>query len=278
MMKVLIAVLFTATLADKVTPVQKVIELMNNMVEKGTKEMQDEQVQFATFKTFCDNTVSAKQAAIAEATEQIEVLTADIEKYEAEAATAAKAVAGLESDINTWEGDTRAAQKVREIEHTDYVATHKDYTESIDALDEGIATLKKQAHDVKQAAASLVQISARPYTCPILCLARLGHPSALLRLLLHLILDHILSKPLIPIIDELLVVKLLHRLSPISIFCFAIEKWRERQAQEEGSNVGLGPKELLFEECSHRRRTWTRAASGNTINAQRSGQPPRGIS
>merc|ERR1711977_292953 len=42
----------------------------------------------------------------------------------------------------------------------DYVATHKDYTESIDALDEGIATLKKQAHDVKQAAASLMQISA----------------------------------------------------------------------------------------------------------------------
>merc|ERR1719274_17407 len=102
MMKVLIASLICTTLANKVTPVQKVIELMNNMVEKGKKEMGDEQIQFASFKTFCDNTVSAKQQAIAEATEQIEVLTADIEKYEATAAAAAKDVAALELDISTW--------------------------------------------------------------------------------------------------------------------------------------------------------------------------------
>jgi len=90
----------------------------------------------------------------------IEILEADIQKYEADAAQLAKEIAKHDEDISTWEGDFKAASKVREIEHTDYVATHKDYTESIDALDEGIATLKKQAHDVKQAAASLMQISA----------------------------------------------------------------------------------------------------------------------
>merc|ERR1719164_362960 len=90
----------------------------------------------------------------------IEILQADIQKYEADAAQLAKEIAKHDEDISTWEGDFKAASKVREIEHTDYVATHKDYTESIDALDEGIATLKKQAHDVKQAAASLMQVSA----------------------------------------------------------------------------------------------------------------------
>merc|ERR1719301_122481 len=122
MMKVLIAALISTTLAsdNKVTPVQKVIELMENMVEKGKKEKGDEQIQFASFKTFCDNTVAAKQQAIAEATEQIEILTADIEKYEAEAAAAGKAVAALDMDITTWEGDSNAATKVREIEKTDY--------------------------------------------------------------------------------------------------------------------------------------------------------------
>merc|ERR1719380_112873 len=90
----------------------------------------------------------------------IEILQADIQKYEADAARLAKEIAKHDEDVSTWEGDFKAATKVREIEHTDYVATHKDYTESIDALDEGIATLKKQAHDVKQAAASLAQISA----------------------------------------------------------------------------------------------------------------------
>jgi len=159
MRAVLVCIFLCGAMADKVTPVQKVIELMNNMVEKGTKEKQDEQVQFAAFKTFCDNTVSAKQAAIAEATETIDVLTADIEKYEAEAADAAKQVASLDADISTWEGDTQAAVKVREIEFTDYTATHKDYSETIAALEMAIATLMKTSGDVKQAAASLTQVS-----------------------------------------------------------------------------------------------------------------------
>merc|ERR1719456_1601006 len=136
MMKVVFAasLLVGFSSANKVTPVQKVIELLNNMVEKGTKEKQDEQVQFASYKSFCDNTVSAKQEAIVEATEMIEVLTADIEKYEAEAEELAKAIAAHDADISTWEGDIVAAAKVREIEHVDYVATHKDYSQSIKAL------------------------------------------------------------------------------------------------------------------------------------------------
>merc|ERR1719240_1139143 len=161
MMKVLIAALISTTLAsdNKVTPVQKVIELMENMVEKCKKEMGDEQIQFATFKTFCDNTVAAKQQAIAEATEMIEVLTAAIQTYEAEAADAGKTVASLDADISTWEGDTVAAEKVREIEKTDYIATHKDYSESIAALEMAIATLQKTSADVPQAAAALTQLS-----------------------------------------------------------------------------------------------------------------------
>merc|ERR1719171_1282333 len=71
----------------------------------------------------------------------IEILQADIQKYEADAARLAKEIAKHDEDISTWEGDFKAATKVREIEHTDYTATHKDYTESIDALDEGIAAL-----------------------------------------------------------------------------------------------------------------------------------------
>merc|ERR1719160_352333 len=109
---------------------------------------------------FCDNTVAAKQEAIAEAGEQIDTLTADIEKYEAEAATLGKEIAGLQQDISTWEGDANAAVKVREIEHTDYVATHKDYSESITALEGAIATLKKTSGDVKQASAALIQVAS----------------------------------------------------------------------------------------------------------------------
>jgi chromosome segregation ATPase len=161
MQKLFVAVSLLALVAgDKVTPVQKVIELMNNMVEKGTKEKQDEAVQFSQYKSFCDNTVAAKQSAIAEASEAIDQLTADIEAYEADAATLGKEISGLQMDISTWEGDLNAANKVREIEHTDYVATHKDYSESISALEMAIATLKKTSGDVKQASAALIQVAS----------------------------------------------------------------------------------------------------------------------
>merc|ERR1719272_1028954 len=154
------ALILAATDASSVTPVQKVIQLLNGMVEKGKKEKHEEQVQFNTYKQFCDDTTVEKQRSIKEANEMIEILQADIQKYEADAAELAKQIANHDEDISVWEGDAAASSKVREIEHSDYITTHKDYSQSIDALDEGVATLKKQAHDTKQAAASLVQISA----------------------------------------------------------------------------------------------------------------------
>merc|ERR1719446_320723 len=142
----------------EVTPVQKVIQLMQGMLEKGKKEKHDEQVQFAAYKQFCDDTTVEKQRAIEEANEHIEVLKADIQKYTADAAKLTKEIAELDEDISIWNGDIKAATSVREIEKADYDATHKDYSESIDALERAIAVLKKQAYDRKQA--SFVQLSA----------------------------------------------------------------------------------------------------------------------
>merc|ERR1712151_801731 len=141
----------------EVTPVQKVIELMNGMLNKGKSAKHDEQVQFAAYKQFCDDTTVEKKRAIDEANEQIGVLKADIEKYTATAAKLTKEIAEHEEDISVWNGDVRAATKVREIEKADYDATHTDYSESVDALERAIAVLKKQQHDRKQA--SLVQLT-----------------------------------------------------------------------------------------------------------------------
>merc|ERR1719512_398672 len=148
-----------AALAVKVTPVQKVVQLLEGMSAKGKKEKHDEQVQFAAYKQFCDDTSVEKKRAIEEAEETIEVLTADIEKYTADAARLTKEIAGHDEDISVWNGDEKAATKVRNIEKADYDAMHKDFSESISALERAIAVLKKQAYDRKQAS-SLVQVSA----------------------------------------------------------------------------------------------------------------------
>merc|ERR1719393_866710 len=126
------------------------------MLEKGKKEKHEEEVQFAAYKQFCDDTSVEKKNAIEEANGKITVLKADIEKAVATIAKLTKEVAELEEDISTWNGDIKAATKVREQEKADYDKTHADYSESVDALERAIAVLKKQTHDRKQA--SLLQL------------------------------------------------------------------------------------------------------------------------
>jgi len=147
--------------AAEVTPVQKVIQLMNGMADKGKKEKHEEQVQFAAYKQFCDDTTVEKKRDIAEAEEKIEVLKADIAKYTADSQRLTKEIAGHDKDIANWKRDTKAATQVRGLEKGDYDALHKDYSESVDALQRAIAVLKKQAHDRPQAKASLLQVKSQ---------------------------------------------------------------------------------------------------------------------
>jgi prefoldin subunit 5 len=145
--------------AEEVTPVQKVVQLMEGMLEKGKKEKDNEAVQFTASKQFCDDTSVERKRAIEESEETIGTLKADIQKYAADATKLTKEIAGLDQDVSIWQGDIKAATKVRAIEKTDYDAMLKDYSESVDALQRAIAVLKKQSFDRKQKS-SLAQVTA----------------------------------------------------------------------------------------------------------------------
>jgi len=138
---------------EATNPVEKVIDMMEGMMETGKEEKKKEVVQFAAYKQFCDTTSAQKAQAITEAAEKIELLKAEIEKYMATAEKLGKEIAALDEDISVWTGDKEATQKVRDMEKADYDALHKDYSESVDALTRAIAVLKKQSHDRKQPAA-----------------------------------------------------------------------------------------------------------------------------
>jgi prefoldin subunit 5 len=161
-MKTLAAIALVGTAhGAAVTPVQKVLELMNVMLEKGKKEKHEEAQSFNDFKQFCEDTSTEKNRAITEANEHIGVLKADIEKAIATVEKLDKEIAELEEDISIWEGDIKASTKVREIEKSDYDKTHADYTESIDALNRAIGVLKKEAHNRPQGASALIQLSTQ---------------------------------------------------------------------------------------------------------------------
>jgi uncharacterized protein YoxC len=149
-----------AGVSTAVTPIEKVLSLMNDMVDKGVAAKQDEEVKFSAFDQWCTNTVGAKQRAIDKQTDEIEALNAEIEKCAADIRSLTDRIQELDEDVGRWKKDQKAATVVREKEQADFKATVTDYTESLTALAGAIATLKGQSHDRAQAdfVQSLIQV------------------------------------------------------------------------------------------------------------------------
>merc|ERR1719199_571519 len=92
------------------------------MVAKGKQEKHDEQVNFAAFKQWCEDTTDEKQEAIANGKDKIEQLKADIQKAQADQMKLGDEIKVLQNDIATWEADKKAATEERAKEKADYDA------------------------------------------------------------------------------------------------------------------------------------------------------------
>jgi uncharacterized protein YoxC len=141
----------------RVTPIQKVLTLMEEMKAKGIKEKNAEETRFSAFSQWCENTKKAKTGEIDAGSQKIEKLKAGIEKAAVLISKLTDRILELEEDVGRWKKDEKSASTVREAERADFTATVTDYTESIDAVAGAINVLKKQAYDRKQA--DLIQSS-----------------------------------------------------------------------------------------------------------------------
>merc|ERR1719271_588993 len=136
--------------ASEVTPIQKVLTLMNEMKAKATKEKNDEEVRFSAFSQWCENTKKTKTDEINAGNQKIESLNAAIEKARVLIEKLTDRILELEEDVGRWKKDEKSATTVRDAERADFTATQQDYTESIDAVAGAINVLKKQSYDRKQ--------------------------------------------------------------------------------------------------------------------------------
>jgi len=152
--------LATFSVGHAVTPIEKVIQLLNEMVVKGEAAKKDEAVKFSAFNQWCGDQTRIQNDDIATANDKIQQLTAAIEKGAVEIKQLTSRIQELEEDVGRWKKDQAAASAVREREQVDFRATVTDYTESLDALAQAITILKKQAHDRSQAelVQSLIQV------------------------------------------------------------------------------------------------------------------------
>jgi len=142
-----------------VTPVQKVLQMMEEMKRKATAEKEEEIKIYEKYEDWCKDTSTDKKHEIITSTDAIGRAEAAIEKHTAAEQKLTDEIAAVGADIAQWQGDHEAATKVRETEKTDYDKTHTDYSESIDALGRAIVALQKSQTATPQAMMLLQDIS-----------------------------------------------------------------------------------------------------------------------
>merc|ERR1719163_2079397 len=130
-----------AAYAAAVTPVEKVITMMEDMAAKGAAEKEAEIATYKKYVKFCDKTTFEKGVAIRDGKLAVEQGTAAAGKAKADAEAAADKIVELNANIKSWAVQKAESTKEREIEHADYEAEHTEFTENIDAMTDAMAVI-----------------------------------------------------------------------------------------------------------------------------------------
>jgi len=148
-------------LAAKVTPVQQVLSMLEDMRAKGERALEVEKKVFADYSEWVDDETTKLSQEIKTGESQSSKLTAFIEKAESDVNGLKSAIAKLDGEIATMEAEKKAAVAQREEEHAEYVKVAADYQESVDALAMAIQTLKNQDFDRPQAMLQLQKMASK---------------------------------------------------------------------------------------------------------------------
>jgi uncharacterized protein YoxC len=141
-----------------VTPIQKVLELMQSMLKKGQAEKEAEATRYSAFSRWCTDQTRIRENEISAANGDIEQLNANIEQASVNIKKLTDRIDELDEDVGRWGKDSKSISDVRTKEAVDFKATVLDYGESIDAIENALAVLKKQAYSREQAQSVLLQI------------------------------------------------------------------------------------------------------------------------
>jgi len=152
---IFLAFVLGAASAEHVTPIQKVIQMLDDMMAKGQAEKENEAKAFAEYMTFCKDTSWDKVTSIKTAKADLEELAADIGKADADVMVAAKEIGALNSDVSSWEKSVETSARERKEAHKVFSDLHRDYTDSIDAVGRALNVLKSGPD--QGAAASLIE-------------------------------------------------------------------------------------------------------------------------
>jgi len=138
-----VAWLLLLPMAQAVSPVQKVVELLDDCKAKVQNDLNLEAKAMEEYTAFCDDELKDKGYAIDTAARSINDLSAAAESARAQIATLSDEISTLGTTIAGKEGELHEATTVRNGQHEDFVAAEKELVKSVDELSRAASVLKK---------------------------------------------------------------------------------------------------------------------------------------
>jgi len=135
--------LLCLTAASSVSPVQKVIQLLDELKGKVEADLAAEETAMAEYTSWCDEESNSKEDAITSSKRTIDDLSATIEDAKGTIATLTSTVEDLTSKISASEADLADATKIRNKENADFLAAEKELVDTVDGLDRAVMVLKR---------------------------------------------------------------------------------------------------------------------------------------
>jgi len=126
---------------QQVTPVEKVITLLEKLAVQVAEEGKKEAAEYDKFACFCKENADGKLYAITKSQEKIDALTAEIESLDAEITQLNSDVQKLGQEIEGLTSEIGNATETRNDEHKEYLVDENDMKTAIAQLEGAIEAL-----------------------------------------------------------------------------------------------------------------------------------------
>jgi len=133
----------SATSNTDVSPVQKVVQLLDELKGKVAADLSNEEKMMEEYTMWCDSEANAKEDSITSTTRTIGDLQATIEDETASISSLTTEIEELAAKISTNDADLIKAKEIRKTDNTDLLSAEKELVETIDTLDRAIIVLKR---------------------------------------------------------------------------------------------------------------------------------------
>jgi chromosome segregation ATPase len=135
--------LLAAVGAIKVSPVAKVIELMDGLTAKVKGDLAAEEMMMEEYSKWCDSEANEKEDAITSAKRTIGDLEAEMNDASARISELSTEVEELAGKISSADSDLKAAGELRKEEQASFAASEKELVETVDSLERATTLMKR---------------------------------------------------------------------------------------------------------------------------------------